>query len=488
MSGASAVDPGSTPGASLEAEAGGFAATGQWGFASDARAALMICLYSADILVIAGGGVISYLIRYGLSSIEPPYLAHIVVGCVMFSLITQIAGIRRFAALRHHRQHLQRLSGCWAAAILLLIAIIYLSKLAEEFSRGWILLWAVTGWVGLMGTRLLAWQAMQWLQARGQLVTHIAVVGHGAAAERCAEQLQRNDDDDLRVIGVFEPDSGPDDAPGSQERGDLGNLARLAANMVVDEIVVALPCNELAEPSLLLGKLSTFPVDIKVYLDFAAAGKVNCLRSVLVSISERPLAGLSSVVKRSLDICLSAMMLIVTLPLLGLIAVLVKLDSPGPVLFRQQRFGFSKKPFILYKFRSMRPDASDDPSVPQARRNDPRVTRVGRFLRRSSLDELPQFFNVLKGDMSLVGPRPHPAPLDEKFAAVIDRYLARHHVKPGMTGWAQVNGLRGETDTLDKMERRIQHDLHYIDHWSPFFDLQILCKTLVVVLNRRNAY
>ena len=210
--------------------------------------------------------------------------------------------------------------------------------------------------------------------------------------------------------------------------------------------------------------------------------------SVLVPIWERPLAGLPSVVKRGMDICLSVMVLMITLPMMGLIAVLVKLDSPGPVLFRQQRFGFNKKPFTLYKFRSMRWETGDDPSVPQARRNDPRVTRVGRFLRRTSLDELPQFFNVLKGEMSLVGPRPHPTPLDNKFAAVIDRYLARHHVKPGITGWAQVNGLRGETDTLDKMERRVEYDLHYIDHWSPSLDLKILCRTLVVVLNQRNAY
>jgi Undecaprenyl-phosphate glucose phosphotransferase len=489
---ASAVDPGTKLGGAfaLDAEAapGGFAPTHQWGFASDARAALIVCLHSADISVLFGSGALSYVIRYRSFNIQPSYLAHIVIACVVFSLILQIAGMFRFSALRHHRKHLQRLSGCWAAVIFLLIAIIYLSKVADEFSRGWILLWAVTGWAGLMGTRLLAWRAMQSLQARGQLVTHIAVVGHGAAAERCAKQLQRNDDDDVSVIGVFEADGEPDHAPGSHTRHDLGHLARLAADMVVDEIVVTLPCNELAEPGLLLGKLSIFPVDIKMYLDFAEAGKVNCLRSVLVSISERPLAGLPSVLKRSLDICLCAMVLILTLPLMGMIALLVKLDSPGPVLFRQPRFGFSKKPFVLYKFRSMRSDASDDPAVPQARRNDPRVTRVGRFLRRSSLDELPQFFNVLKGDMSLVGPRPHPTPLDDKFAAVIDRYLARHHVKPGITGWAQVNGLRGETDTFDKMERRIQHDLHYIDHWSPFFDLQILCKTLVVILNRRNAY
>jgi len=180
--------------------------------------------------------------------------------------------------------------------------------------------------------------------------------------------------------------------------------------------------------------------------------------------------------------------LVAVLPLLGLIAALIKLDSPGPVLFRQQRFGFNKQPFTFYKFRSMHAQAGDDPSVPQATRDDPRVTRVGRVLRRTSLDELPQFLKVLKGDMSLVGPRPHSTPLDDRYAALIDGYLARHHVKPGITGWAQVNGLRGETDTLQKMERRVAYDLRYINKWSPLLDLRILCKTLVVFLGQRNAY
>ena len=300
--------------------------------------------------------------------------------------------------------------------------------------------------------------------------------------------MQRNDADEIRIVGVFDPATAVNDTPGPHGRRDLGELAQLAANMAVDEIVVALPCHELADANPLLADLCTFAVDIKVYLDFAAARKTGRQPSFLLAVWERPLAGLPSVIKRGMDICLSSMVLILTLPLMGLIAVLVKLDSRGPVLFRQQRFGFSKRPFILYKFRSMQCEAGDDPSVPQARRNDPRVTRVGRFLRRTSLDELPQFSNVLTGDMSLVGPRPHPTPLDDKFAAVIDCYLARHHVKPGITGWAQVNGLRGETDTLDKMERRVEHDLHYIDHWSPLFDFRILFKTLVVVLSRRNAY
>jgi Undecaprenyl-phosphate glucose phosphotransferase len=492
MPGVSVADPGTASNTAHALDAaiasGGFVAPRQWSFASDARAALMVCLRFADILVVAGTGIISYLIRYGLFSIQAPYLANIVIGCVIFSLILQSAGMYRFPALRHRGQHLKRLSGCWAATILLLISIIYGSKLADEFSRGWIVLWAVSGWLGLMGTRRLTWRVMRSLRARGHLLTHTAVVGYGSAAAHLAERLQSNNNDDVRVIGVFEPANVPDDPPGSHAGRDLGCLLQLTASMMLDEIVVAMPCTQLVESGSLFCELSAFAVDVKVYLDFAGAGRAGGPISILVPIWERPLAGLPSVIKRGMDICLSAMMLIITLPLMVLIAVLVKLDSLGPVLFRQQRFGFSKKPFTLYKFRTMRWEAADDPSVPQARRNDPRVTRVGRFLRRTSLDELPQFFNVLKGDMSLVGPRPHPTPLDDKFAAVIDRYLARHHVKPGITGWAQVNGFRGETDTLDKMERRVEHDLHYIDHWSTLLDLQILFKTLMVILNQRNAY
>ena len=488
----SLFDPGNASGAVLALDAGAqsgrFAATRQRGFASDARAALVACLHLVDILVVMGTGIISYLIRYGSLRIWSPYSAHILIGCVIFSLILQIAGLCSFPALRNHRQHLKRLSGCWAAVILLLIAIIYLSKLADEFSRGWVLLWAVNGWLGLMGTRLLAWWAMRSLQARAHLVTQIAVIGDGLAAQHCVESFRRSDGDDIRVVGVFEVASARDGAPGAYGASVLGDLAQLTASTVVDEIVVAVRYNGLAISSVLLERLNNFPVDTKLYLDFTATERTRRPISVLVPIWERPLAGLPFVIKRGMDIFVSAVMLMITLPLLGLIAILVKIDSPGPVLFKQQRFGFSKKPFTLYKFRSMRWEASHDPSVPQARRNDPRVTRVGRLLRRMSLDELPQFYNVLKGDMSLVGPRPHPTPLDDKFSAVIDRYLARHHVKPGITGWAQVNGLRGETDTLDKMERRVEYDLYYIDHWSPLLDLQILCKTLAVFLNQQNAY
>jgi putative colanic acid biosynthesis UDP-glucose lipid carrier transferase len=171
-----------------------------------------------------------------------------------------------------------------------------------------------------------------------------------------------------------------------------------------------------------------------------------------------------------------------------LIAIAIKLDSPGPVLFKQQRFGFNNNPINVLKFRTMYADRPAEPGVPQATRNDPRITRVGRFLRRSSLDELPQLWNVLMGEMSLVGPRPHAVYHNHKYAAMIDEYLGRHRMKPGMTGWAQVNGLRGETTTVEQMRARVQYDLAYIDNWSLLFDLRILFLTLFVGFVSRKAY
>jgi Undecaprenyl-phosphate glucose phosphotransferase len=488
MRGVSAMDPRdvSDPGLAPQAAAmasGELALRRVWGFASDARAALLVGLQAADMLVVAGAALAGYGVRYGSWGVQPPpYRAYIVIGCVIFWLVMQLAGMYRFAALRRPREHLTRLAGCWAVVVLLLIAVVYLSKQADDFSRGWILLWAVSGGAGLIGSRALMWRVLRGLQRRGRLVTHVAVVGDGLAARRCAQRLHGDSSGDVQVIGIFAAGEAADDVPALEE------VARLAAAMWIDEIVVAAPCNEPAALEAALDQLSTLAVDIKVYLDFAAPRRVGEAHAILVPIWERPLAGLSALLKRGMDICLSALFLIAVLPMLGLIAALIKLDSPGPVLFRQQRFGFNKTPFTLYKFRSMHAQAGDDPSVPQATRDDPRVTRVGRVLRRTSLDELPQFYNVLKGDMSLVGPRPHPAPLDDKYAALIDGYLARHHVKPGITGWAQVNGLRGETDTLQKMERRIACDLHYINTWSPLLDLRILGRTLIVFLVQRNAY
>jgi putative colanic acid biosynthesis UDP-glucose lipid carrier transferase len=210
----------------------------------------------------------------------------------------------------------------------------------------------------------------------------------------------------------------------------------------------------------------------------------------LLDVLQRPFSRWGYLVKTLEDYVLGALLLIAVAPLMLIIAIAVRLDTPGPVLFRQQRYGFNNRTIQVLKFRTMRDQVGEtraDQAV-QATRHDPRLTRVGRWLRRTSLDELPQLLNVLRGEMSIVGPRPHMVAHNEKYASLIDSYLGRHRVKPGITGWAQVNGLRGETDTLEKMERRIQYDLDYIEQWSLAFDLRIIARTMLVGFVHQNAY
>jgi len=191
--------------------------------------------------------------------------------------------------------------------------------------------------------------------------------------------------------------------------------------------------------------------------------------------------------KRAFDLLFASIALLLLTPVLAVVALLIKLDSAGPVLFLQHRYGFNQKPFRIIKFRTMR-TLDDGPVISQAKKGDPRITRVGSWLRRWNLDELPQLFNVIKGDMSLVGPRPHALSHDREYEQRISVYARRHNVKPGITGWAQIHGLRGETDTDDKMQSRVEYDLHYIDNWSLWLDLQIMIRTALSPTSYRNAY
>jgi putative colanic acid biosynthesis UDP-glucose lipid carrier transferase len=218
-------------------------------------------------------------------------------------------------------------------------------------------------------------------------------------------------------------------------------------------------------------------------------GRSRVVRGLpVIGISERPLVGWKGLAKRAEDCVLAGAALVVLAPIMAVIALLIAIESPGPVLFRQLRHGFNNSSITVLKFRTMYHDPTPDPIVRQARPDDPRVTRLGRFLRRMSLDELPQLVNVLRGDMSLVGPRPHAIPHDEKYASLIDNYLARHRVRPGITGLAQVNGYRGETDTVEKMRKRIEHDLKYIEEWSLLLDLSVLFRTVLVGFIHPRAY
>ncbi|MBV9523742.1 MAG: undecaprenyl-phosphate glucose phosphotransferase [Alphaproteobacteria bacterium] len=453
-------------------------------FAEDARAAFIAAVRLADILVAFLSAVLSYWLRHGSFALSPDYWWNIAIGCLLCANSLEFAQVYSIARIR--RAYIGRIATAWTATMLALIAMIYFTKLADEFSRGWVLLWSGAGFVGIILVRVLARACLARCHHRGTLVCNVAVVGDGEAAERLARTIANGGQEEVRVVGIFRPLLRADD-PGATAP-DIDDLMAMTRHARVDEIAVSLPCA--AELGAVLRKLGVVPADVKLCPDLRDLGLfgTSAARIPAALLAERPLAGWRIVVKRSIDIVISAMLILLLAPLMVVIAILIKLDSDGPVLFRQPRVGFNKNPITVYKFRSMHVEAASDPTIPQARRDDPRVTRLGWFLRRLSLDELPQLFNVLSGSMSLVGPRPHAIAHDEKYAILVDWYLARHRVKPGITGWAQINGFRGEVDTLGKMEKRVAHDLFYIDHWSPLFDLRILLKTLVVALNDDNAY
>ncbi|HRE61409.1 MAG TPA: undecaprenyl-phosphate glucose phosphotransferase [Micropepsaceae bacterium] len=374
--------------------------------------------------------------------------------------------------------------------LLLLIVLLAaaLSKTSAEYSRAWFILFAVLGPAVLMLVRLIFSMMMNRIAATDVMKRQVVVIGSGAMLTQCLAGLEGRSDE-LHVAGVFGRRNGNGDPDHLQPMESLDEYVR--ANDI-DELIIAVDPANRDEAKGFLSAASNFPLDVKFATPSPFDGVVvrgfdNLGHVVLLEALNRPLSGYSRLIKNLEDRILGALLLIAVLPLFAVIALLIKLESRGPVFFRQRRNGFNNDVIRVFKFRSMRV-VEDGAVITQATRGDPRVTRMGKFLRRTSIDELPQLINVVMGEMSIVGPRPHAVAHNEKFAGDIDQYLRRHHVKPGITGWAQIHGLRGETDTIEKMARRVEYDLWYIDNWSLWLDIRIILATPFVVLLGRNAY
>jgi len=334
---------------------------------------------------------------------------------------------------------------------------------------------------------------------RGTFNQRVAIFGTGPQGLRFADYVMRHDRLTISLIGLFDDRRDarlPADTAGVPLLGNLSALVAMIREGRVDQVVVALPWSAEARLQEIVSRLALTPVRIRLAPDlasfaFARRPLVMLGELPVMTLFERPISGVDATVKALEDRILASLILMLTWPLLLLIAAAVKLDSPGPVFFRQPREGFNNRPFRVYKFRTMYESCGQVEEIRQASRDDSRVTRVGRLLRRTSFDELPQLFNVLQGDMSLVGPRPHAASTragGRLFSDVVASYAARHKVKPGITGWAQVCGWRGETDTEAKLVKRFEHDLHYIENWSIWFDFYILFRTVGSLILPRNAF
>jgi Undecaprenyl-phosphate glucose phosphotransferase len=383
-------------------------------------------------------------------------------------------------------------------SFLFFLSIAFSFNSMEIYSDRWLVSFATLSFLGTWVSRSILRSVFQILGERGLVGRSIALLGTGEQAKRFLAQMNRVKPHFTHFAGLFETETTPalvtQEVLGHRVAGDLDGLIEAARLGQVNDIVIAMPWSAEDEITAVTERLKELPVNVFVSMDLVGfqldfrPTVDNASNLPMFEVVHKPISGWNSILKRIEDLTLGIGALIALSPLLVLIAILIKIDSPGPVFFRQARLGFNNKHFDIYKFRSMYHRDIPEKRVKQASRGDPRITRVGRFIRRTSIDELPQLFNVIGGSMSLVGPRPHALSHNEEFSEKVRGYFARHRVKPGITGWAQVNGLRGETDTLEKITARTEHDIYYTDNWSLVFDFRILMLTVVSVLFHKEAY
>jgi len=352
--------------------------------------------------------------------------------------------------------------------------------------------------LAMAGERLLGYELLNRWQAAGHLSTSVVVFGADSIGQRLVKVVREEYADSVEIVGIFDDrvQRVPGQVQGIAVEGGLESLIEFVKSApAVDKVLIALPMSAEGRILQLLTKLRSLAVDVALVPDFVGMRLDKQIARdgypPVLSVLRKPQSDLDWLAKRSFDFVASLALLIALSPLLALTALAIRLDSPGPILFRQPRLGLNNKEFNVLKYRSMYVEQSDLAAREQTKRNDPRVTRVGAWLRRLSIDELPQLFNVLAGEMSLVGPRPHALGMqvkDRLCDEIVREYAVRHRMRPGITGWAQVRGLRGAVEEPALLEARVHHDIYYIDNWSFLFDLRILMMTVVELVRPRNAF
>jgi Undecaprenyl-phosphate glucose phosphotransferase len=409
----------------------------------------------------------------------------LLIGMIAFRL----AGMYEVHRLRRFREELAAV-GKGVALMALLVMATSFARQAQYESRGAMVMFAALAPVGIVAARRASWSAMRRLRARGVNQSHALIVGTGRLARRTVRTLRAVRWTGIQAVGFVEDEAHRNPGCELPILGSIAELPLLVERHHVEHVFVALPLNRYADARRVFAALSQTVVDVQLIADLPAmAGMTFTTTQIhgmtVIGLRENPHHGLNVVVKRAMDVALSLVAITLLSPAMALIALLIKLTSPGPILYRQERCGLNGQPFMMLKFRSLRADA--EAAGPQMTAvNDPRRTWLGAILRKTNLDELPQFFNVLWGDMSIVGPRPERPVFVRKFAKSIPNYNARHAVKAGITGWAQVNGWRGNSS----LRKRVQFDLYYISHWNPLFDLRIILLTAWRMLfsKQKHAY
>lgn len=383
----------------------------------------------------------------------------------------------------------------WLFIFFVLTAVAFTLKIATNFSRGSTLSFFVLGLVSLLAFRWMLARYLKGALAAGAFAEQRIILISERGQQSTSRALDELRQCGYRPVNTVEISSAEIDSTGvtTSLNQKIQRVISASQSEPVDYIFLLLKWNRPQLINNLVQMLRALPIPVHLLPDenvatFLSARSGNIGTTFTVELQRAPLSNIERALKRTFDVISASTILVLLSPLMVLTALMIKLDSPGPALFRQKRNGFNGSVFSIYKFRSMRV-LEDGPRIQQATRDDPRVTRLGRWLRRTSIDELPQLFNVLSGDMSLVGPRPHAVAHNTEYQTVVSNYAFRHHVKPGITGWAQVNGLRGETQTVELMAKRVEFDLWYINHWSLWLDLRIIVKTALMTARQQpSAY
>ncbi|RMD68139.1 MAG: undecaprenyl-phosphate glucose phosphotransferase, partial [Gammaproteobacteria bacterium] len=431
-----------------------------------------------DALAAIGAGILAYGLRFGDFNIPGTYEIALVLGLLLTVVIFPVFGVYRAFQEGNVWHEMRQVSIAWGAVIGSLIVMSFATQTGILYSRLWVGTWALTGWVCLLLVHAASHRLLHLMKQKGWGRRKAVVVGGGSLGRDVIRNLQRNPWAGIDVVGVVDDDPGLHGSfvEGVPVRGGTEAFPGLL-DEGIDEVWLALPLRAEDRIKAILEDLQGRFVAVRFIPDIFEFRLLNHAIAEIggmpvVDLNVSPMVGFNRLAKACLDYTLASVILVAASPLMVLIALGIKLTSPGPVIFRQERIGWDGRPFVIYKFRTMREGASRGAWT--TRKDDPRVTPFGRFLRRTSLDELPQFINVLQGRMSIVGPRPHVPQVNDRFKASISAYMERHKVKPGITGWAQVSGMRGEADTDERMEKRIAYDIYYIEHWSIWFDLKII--------------
>lgn len=455
-------------------------------------------LFISDLVIIAASWLLSYYLRFysGLLPIDkgvPPlrfYMLLIIPILLIWGFAFKAFGLYKPKRMASHLSELFDITKACILAVLILIAVTFFFR-QYEFSR---LVFLLFGAVNISALSLERWifrETLRYLRRKGHNLRYALIAGTGEPAREILKRIEMHPEIGLKVAGALSGNCSDMEnvIEGTKVIGSYEDIRNIIREKEIDHVIIALGWEEHSKVVDLLKNIGDEAVDIKVVPDIyefmTIRGGIDELDGLpIISLQGSPLYGWNIVVKRAFDIIFSVIAIILALPLMIVIAILIKATSSGPVFYRQERMGIDGDTFQMLKFRSMKMDAEKNTGAVWAKADDPRRTWFGAFLRRTSLDELPQFLNVLKGNMSIVGPRPERPVFIEEFRKSIPKYMLRHKMKAGITGWAQVNGWRGDTD----LKKRIEYDLYYIENWSLALDIKIMWLTIWKGLISKNAY